>query len=68
MQRKGSSYMILQKKMYETDCMGFVHSYNFDLRELGETSYKTHKVVDKTELLEVLKRQIKKQGRYFERK
>ena len=53
------------RKMYETDCMGSVHAYNFDVRELGNPNYK---VVDKTELLQILERQTEKHERYFGRR
>ena len=55
----------LSKKMYETDYMGSVHAYDCNLRELGISN---DKVVDKTELLQILKRQTEKHERYFGRR
>lgn len=49
----------VSKKMYETDYMGSVHAYDCDLRELGISN---DKVVDKTELLQILKRQKSMKG------
>lgn len=42
------------KNLYESDCMGHIWAFDFDLRELCKGNYKTGRVVDKTELRQIL--------------